>query len=264
MLRFAANLSLLFNEHPPLERFAAARKAGFSAVEIQFPYSLGLEAVADALAREQQQLILINIPAGDWNNGDRSLCCDPARQDEFADGLSLALEWAHNLKIPRLNFLAGTSPPGQDEHLVQHIMASNLKLAAERCHAAGVELLIEAINTRDVPGFRLHHSHQVVDLIKQLDLPNTRLQYDLYHMQIMEGNLISTLKLLKPHIGHIQIADVPGRHEPGSGEINFSNLFKAIEAMGYSGYISLEYIPSGPTRDGLEWLQPWITQDRTA
>jgi len=243
MLRFAANLSLLFNEYPPLERFAAARKAGFSAVEIQFPYSLGLEAVADALTREQQQLILINIPA---------------------EGLSLALEWAHSLKIPRLNFLAGISPPGHDEHLVQHIMVSNLKRAAERCHAAGVELLIEAINTRDVPGFRLHHSRQVVDLIKQLDLPNTRLQYDLYHMQIMEGNLISTLELLKPHIGHIQIADVPGRHEPGSGEINFSNLFKAIEAMGYSGYISLEYIPSGPTRDGLEWLQPWITQDRTA
>ena len=264
MLRFAANLSLLFNEYPPLERFAAARAAGFSAVEIQFPYALGLEAVADALSREHQQLILINIPAGDWNNGDRSLCCDPARRDEFAEGLSQALEWAHALEIPRLNFLAGTTPPDHDEASVQHAMVANLKLAAERCHAAGVELLIEAINTRDLPGFRLHHSRQVVDLIKQLDLPSTRLQYDLYHMQVMEGNLISTLQQLSPHIGHIQIADVPGRHEPGSGEINFSNLFKAIEAMGYSGYISLEYIPSGPTRDGLEWLQPWITQDRTA
>ncbi|MET3998692.1 TIM barrel protein [Marinobacterium sp. MBR-109] len=264
MLRFAANLSLLFTERPLLERFAAARAAGFSAVEIQFPYLWGLEAVADALDDQQQELILINIPAGDWANGDRSLCCDPTRQDEFADGLGLAIEWAQQLNVPRLNFLAGVTPSGQDEQRVQQTLESNLKLAAQQCHKAGIELLIEAINTEDLPGFRLHHSDQVVDLIHHLGLTGARLQYDLYHMQIMEGNLISTLSRLSSHIGHIQIADVPGRHEPGSGEINFSNLFKAIEAMGYSGYISLEYNPSGRTETSLEWLQPWITQDRTA
>lgn len=263
-LRFAANLSLLFCEHAPLDRFAAARAAGFDAVEIQFPYALGLEAVADALAREQQRLILINIPAGDWANGDRSLCCDPRRLDEFAAGLELALHWAKRLNIPRLNCLAGTLPPDLSEAEAQSALDCNLTLAAKRCSEQGIELLIEAINTEDLPGFRLHHSDQVVDLIKRLDLPNTRLQYDVYHMQIMEGNLIRTLQRLREWIGHIQIADVPGRHEPGTGEINFPNLFKAIEAVGYSEYISLEYNPSGPTSAGLDWLQPWITQDRTA
>ncbi len=264
MLRFAANLSLLFTELPFLERFAAARAAGFSSVEIQFPYALGLEAVADALSQQQLELILINIPAGGWDNGDRSLCCDPRRQSEFADGLALALQWAKRLSVPKLNFLAGITPCGQNEEQIQQALESNLRLAAQQCHKANVELLIEAINTEDLPGFRLHYSTQIVDLIKRLDLPSTRLQYDVYHMQIMEGNLINTLNRLSTHIGHIQIADVPGRHEPGSGEINFSNLFKAIEAMGYSGYISLEYNPSGQTESSLEWLQPWITQDRTA
>lgn len=264
MLNFAANLSLLFTEHPLLERFSAARAAGFSAVEIQFPYSLDVESVLEALATNQQKLVLINIPAGDWTNGDRSLCCDPRRTTEFAAGLELALQWARRLQIPRLNFISGTTPEGQNEQQVQQTLEHNLKLAAECCHAAGIELLIEAINTEDLPGFRLHNSSQVIDIIEKLELTDTRMLYDVYHMQIMEGNLIRTLQTLGSHVGHIQIADVPGRHEPGSGEINFSNLFKAIKAMGYSGHVSLEYNPSGQTEVGLEWLQPWITQDRTA
>lgn len=264
MMNFVANLSLLFTERPLLERFAAARAAGFSAVEIQFPYSLELESVQKALAANKQKLVLINIPAGDWANGDRSLCCDPRRSAEFAAGLDLALLWARQLQIPKLNFISGTTPEGQNEQHVQKTLENNLKLAAERCHAMGIELLIEAINTEDLPGFRLHKSSQVIDIIKKLKLPSTRILYDVYHMQIMEGNLIRTLQTLGQYVGHIQIADVPGRHEPGSGEINFSNLFKAIKAMGYSGHVSLEYNPSGQTEVGLEWLQPWITQDRTA
>lgn len=265
MLRFAVNLSLLFTEYPLLERFAAARAAGFSAVEIQFPYTLApLEAIADALAREQQKLVLLNIPAGDWDRGDRSLCCHPERRQEFADGLELALQWAQRLKVPRLNLLAGVTPPNLDEQRVQATLESNIKLASQRCSLAGIELLLEAINTRDLPGFRLHHSGQVLELINRLNLDGTRLQYDTYHLQTMGEDLIATLQRLHPYIGHIQIADAPGRHEPGSGEINFPALFKALEAVGYSGYISLEYNPSGPTEASLEWLQPWITQERTA
>ena len=262
MLRFAVNLSLLFTEYPLLERFAAARAAGFSAVEIQFPYTQApLEAVAEALDRAQQELILINIPAGDWDRGDRSLCCHPERRQEFAEGLELALEWAGKLGVPRLNFLAGVTPPGQDETEVQATMEHNLKLASQRCRQQGIELMIEAINTRDLPGFRLHQSRQVVDLIERLGLDGARLQFDAYHLQTMGEDLIATLNQLHAQIGHIQIADAPGRQEPGSGEINFPSLFKAIAAVGYSGYISLEYKPSGPAAASLGWLQPWITQE---
>jgi len=265
MLRFAVNLSLLFTEYPLLERFAAARAAGFSAVEIQFPYTQApLEAIADALAREQQKLVLLNIPAGDWDRGDRSLCCHPDRQQEFAEGLELALQWAQRLGVPSLNLLAGVTPPDQDEKRVQATLESNLKLASQRCNQAGIGLLLEAINISDLPGFRLHHSQQVVELIDRLNLDGARLQYDAYHLQTMGEDLIASLQQYHDRIGHIQIADAPGRQEPGSGEINFPSLFKAIEAVGYSGYISLEYNPSDHTEASLGWLQPWITQDRTA
>lgn len=260
-LKFAANLSLLFTERPLLERFAAARAAGFDAVEIQFPYSLTLEQLRHELDTHELNLVLINIPAGDWQAGERGLACLPGREAEFAAGLDQAIDWACRLKVGKLNCLAGVMPQDFTEEQVAKTLAGNLKLAAERCRQAGLELMLEAINTRDIPGFYLHHSEQVLTLIRQLELPVTALQYDVYHMQIMEGNLISTLQQNADKIRHIQIADVPGRHEPGTGEINFTNLFKALELQGYPGYISLEYIPQGETEAGLGWLATWMTQD---
>lgn len=262
-LKFAANLSLLFTERPLVERFSAARAAGFDAVEIQFPYALPLEQVKQELEIHRLQLVLINIPAGDWEAGERGLACLPGREAEFSAAVEQAIDWALRLGVGKLNCLAGIPPAGVDTDQVSCTLARNLRLADSRCRAAGIELMIEAINTTDVPGFYLHHSAQVVELISRLELSATHLQYDVYHMQIMEGNLISTLQQNADKIGHIQIADVPGRHEPGSGEINFANLFKALESQGYQGYISLEYIPQEQTETGLEWLATWMTQDRT-
>ncbi|MBV0931825.1 hydroxypyruvate isomerase family protein [Marinobacterium sp. A346] len=262
-MKFAANLSLLFTEYPLPERFAAARKAGFDAVEVQFPYSLPLDDIAAALARYRLQLVLINIPAGNWAQGERGLACLPEREAEFAAGLEQALHWARALGVGKLNCLAGVPPEEADTDQVQATLEANLQLAARHCHDNGIQLMIEAINTEDIPGFWLHSSHQVLELIERLKLPSTALQYDVYHMQIMEGNLISTLKQNADKIGHIQIADVPGRHEPGSGEINYPNLFKALEQMGYSGHISLEYNPQTTTEAGLGWLKHWTIQDRT-
>lgn len=262
-LKFAANLSLLFTERPLLERFAAARAAGFDAVEIQFPYTLPLASIRQQLERHRQQLVLINIPAGDWAQGERGLACLPGREQAFAAALEQAIEWARALGVGRLNCLAGVPPVDASPAQVAQTLASNLQRAARRCRQAGIELLIEALNTEDVPGFYLHRSEQVLALIEQLALPGTKLQYDVYHMQKMEGNLISTLQRNADKIGHIQIADVPGRHEPGSGEINFTRLFEALERQGYSGYVSLEYNPSGRTEASLGWLANWMRQDRT-
>lgn len=260
-LKFAANLSMLFTERPLIERFAAARAAGFEAVEIQFPYALTPDQIRHQLQTHQLELVLINIPAGDWEAGERGLACLPGREAEFAAAVEQAIAWAQALGVGKLNCLAGVPPADADPEQVAATLAHNLRLAAERCHQAGITLLIEAINTRDVPGFYLHHSRQVIELIRTLELPATALQYDVYHMQIMEGNLISTLQQNADKIDHIQIADVPGRHEPGSGEINFINLFKALKRQGYTGYISLEYIPRGQTEAGLSWLATWMTQD---
>ncbi|WP_417682910.1 hydroxypyruvate isomerase family protein [Roseibium sp.] len=262
MLSFAANLSLLFTEYPLIERFAQARKAGFDRVEIQFPYSLPLEQVELELNRHELELVLINIPAGVLAAGELGLACLPGREQEFAAGLEMAIEWCQALNVPRINCLAGKTPPDASPEQVQATLAHNLRLADCRCGEAGLKLMIEAINTDDIPGFHLHNSQQVLSLINELSLENSFLQYDVYHMQKMEGNLISTLQRNRDKIGHIQIADVPGRHEPGTGEIHFANLFKALEAMGYADIVSLEYNPLGRTDAGLEWLKPWMTQDR--
>lgn len=261
MLKFAANLSLLFTEFPLQDRFAAARNAGFRRVEIQFPYELPLSQLQQRLSDNAQTLELINIPAGDWPSGERGLACIPGREKAFRAGVEKALHWASVLQVPRINCLAGIKPPGFSPLTVQSTLERNLVWANRRCSEAGILLMVEAINTEDVPGFYLHQSAQVIHLLEELELEATRMQYDVYHMQKMEGNLISTLQRNRDKIGHIQIADVPGRHEPGTGEIHFANLFKALEAMAYSDIISLEYIPLGRTDAGLEWLKPWMTQD---
>jgi len=254
MTDFAVNLSMLFTEVPLKDRFGAASAAGFNRVEIQFPYELNVEVIQNALDRHQQQLVLINLPAGDWASGERGIACIDGRQQEFRQGVAQALEYARALGVKRINCLSGIKPPSQSEQQTADTFVENIRYAAEQLKGTGIQLLMEAINTQDIPGFWLNNSRQAFEIIEKLDKLNVAFQYDVYHMQIMEGNLINTLTENLDKIAHIQIADVPGRNEPGTGEINFPNLFKALDAVGYSGYISLEYNPSGQTVDGLHWL----------
>ncbi|MEN9867988.1 MAG: hypothetical protein RL748_3578 [Pseudomonadota bacterium] len=259
MPRFAANLSLLFTELPLLQRIGAAAAAGFTAVEVQFPYSLPAQAWAQELARHQLPLVLHNLPAGDWAAGERGLACDPARRDEFRAGVAQAIEYALLLGTPRLNCLAGIAPPHLDAATARNCLLDNINWAAQQLGQHGLTLLIEAINTFDVPGFFLHHSQQVFDLIGQCPFQNVLMQYDVYHMHRMGENVVATLSQHLAHIGHIQIADAPGRHEPGSGEINFASLFALLDQAGYqnsgrSGWIGCEYQPSLSTLTSLKWM----------
>lgn len=252
---FAVNLSMLFTEVPLPERFAAAAEQGFSKVEIQFPYELPAAQIASLLTENQQQLVLLNAPAGNWQSGDRGIACHPHRIDEFRQGVALAIEYARTLNCNNINILSGILPEDCDYGLAEKTFIDNLQFAAEAAAKAGIQLLAEAINTQDIPGFFLNNSAQAFALFKAIAHPNIKLQYDIYHMQIMEGNLIQTLRNSLDNIGHIQFADVPGRHEPQTGELNFSNIFKALDDMGYSGITSLEYNPSVSTTESFSWLK---------
>ncbi|UTW05080.1 hydroxypyruvate isomerase family protein [Amphritea atlantica] len=252
---FAVNLSMLFTEVPLAERFSAAAEQGFSKVEIQFPYELPAAQILDLLQHNKQQLVLLNAPAGDWFSGDRGIACHPDRVAEFRQGVSLAIDYAKKLNCPNINILSGISPANYNSKLVRETFIDNLKFCAEVCANENIQLLVEAINTQDIPGFFLNNSRQAFELFQAIDHTNIKLQYDIYHMQIMEGNVIQTLRDNLDKIGHIQFADVPGRHEPQTGELNFSNIFKALDDMGYSGITSLEYNPSASTAESLGWLK---------
>lgn len=255
MPRFAANLSLMFNELPFLERFGAARAAGFDAVEFLFPYAFDAEQIAARLRRHGLELVLHNLPAGDWAAGERGLACDPRRSAEFQDGVGLALDYALELGVRRLHCLAGRLPPGVAQERAHAAYVANLRHAAARCQEHGIALLIEAINDRDVPGYFLTGTRQAAAVIEEVGAPNLYLQYDIYHMQRMEGELADTIRRYQPLIRHIQLADVPGRHQPGTGEINFPFLFRLLDELGYEGWIGCEYLPQGDTRASLGWLQ---------
>lgn len=252
---FAVNLSMLFTEVPLPERFAAAAQQGFDKVEIQFPYELPAAQIAALLAVNQQQLVLLNAPAGNWHSGDRGIACHPHRVDEFRQGVALAIEYSRELNCNNINILSGIVPEDCNYDLAEKTFIDNLRFCAEECTEAGIKLLAEAINTQDIPGFFLNNSAQAFALFKAVEHANIKLQYDIYHMQIMEGNLIQTLRNNLEKIGHIQFADVPGRHEPQTGELNFGNIFKALDDMGYSGITSLEYNPSVSTTESLSWLK---------
>jgi len=255
MPTFAVNLSMLFTEAPLQERFDLAAQAGFKHVEIQFPYELPIETIQEALKRNGQTLELINFPAGDWAAGERGIACNPDRTDEFRQGVALALEYASALGVKRINALSGIQPDGVSDQDAEETFAQNLRYAAQQCEGQGIQLLAEAINTQDIPGFFLNRSEQLFTLKERYQIDALQLQYDVYHMQIMEGNLITTLQQNLGNIGHIQIADVPGRHEPGTGEINFPNVLSALDEMGYPGVVSLEYIPANDTLSGLTQLK---------
>jgi hydroxypyruvate isomerase len=253
MPKFAANLTMLFNELPFLERFAAAAQASFKAVEFMFPYDYEASTINDALHANNLTLVLHNLPAGNWAGGERGIACAPARISEFREGVAKAISYATALNCPQLNCLAGIVQPG-DEAAARATLVENLHFAAEALQKAGLNLLLEPVNTTDIPGFFVNRSAQALAIINEVAAPNLKLQYDIYHSQIMEGNLARTIEANLAQIGHIQLADNPGRHEPGTGEINYHYLFKKLDELGYTGWIGCEYKPKAATIDGLSWL----------
>ena len=242
MPRFAANLSMLFTEVDFPERFAMARAAGFEGVEYLFPYAYPKERLGQMLSDNQLTQVLFNLPPGNWDAGERGIACLPDRVEEFQAGVDQAIDYAKALGCRQLNCLAGLKPANVSDDIAWQTLVSNVAWAAGR------------LADVDMPGFVLDTSGKVLALIEEIDADNVRLQYDLYHMQIMEGDLVRSMECLLPWIGHIQFADNPGRHEPGTGEINFSNVFAAIDAMGYDGWVSAEYRPTGATGDSLGWF----------
>jgi len=259
MPNLAANISLLFPDLPFAERFAAAAKAGFRHVEYQMPYAFGSAKEIAACARAAGvEVVLHNLPAGDAARGDRGIGCQPERVSEFREGVERAIEYAKAVGCPRLNALAGIAPAGAAREKVMETLVENLRFAAGQFKAAGLTLLTEPCNTRTIPGFFLNGSKAGIDVIDAVGADNLLLQYDVFHMQIVEGDLAKTIERLLPRIGHIQIADVPGRNEPGTGEINFSWLLPHIDGLGYKGWIGAEYIPKGDTIQGLSWAAPYL------
>ena len=255
MPKFAANLSTMFGETAFLDRFAAARQAGFDAVEFLFPYAFDADDIANRLMRQEQKLVLFNLPAGDWNAGERGYACDPRRIGEFQDSVGQALEFAEELQVTQLHCMAGKLPPKVTPERAREVFIDNLKFAAAAAAEQGVRLLIEPINTFDIPGYFLSGSKQALAIMDEVGADNLLLQYDIYHMQRMEGELAATIRANLARIGHFQIADNPGRHEPGTGEINYPFLFRLLDELGYDGYLGCEYTPAGATVDGLGWRE---------
>jgi len=260
MPKLAANLTMMFGEVGFLERFEAAAGAGFTAVEYLFPYAYDPLVLRQRLRDHGLAQVLHNLPAGDWSAGERGIACLPDRVEEFRAGVGKAIEYAHALECERVNCLAGILAPSADGPTARETFIRNLDYAASTLAAAGIKLLIEPINTRDVPGFFLNQTVQAIEIIEAVGSENLCLQYDIYHMQIMEGHLASTIERWRPRIAHMQLADAPGRHEPGTGEIDFGTLLGFIDRIGYTGWIGCEYIPKAGTVQGLGWAAPYLSR----
>jgi hydroxypyruvate isomerase len=258
MPKLAANLTMLFGEIDFLDRFEAAASAGFRGVEFLFPYAYDAQVLKARLRDHRLVQVLHNLPAGNWTAGERGVACHPDRVEEFKAGVDQAITYATALDCDRVNCLAGILPPQVDPTAARDTFVQNLRYAAPRLESANIRLLIEPINTRDVPGFFLSGTAQAIEIIDAVGSDNLQLQYDIYHMQIMEGDVAAGIQRLLPRIGHIQLADVPGRHEPGTGAIDFGSLLNHIDRIGYSGWIGCEYVPAGKTRDGLGWAAPYL------
>jgi len=255
MPKFAANLTMLFNESPFMERFEKAAKSGFQAVEFLFPYPFAAEEIKQKLDQNKLQLVLHNLPAGDWEAGERGIACLPDRVAEFQAGVAKAIEYAKVLGVKQLNCLAGKMPTNVDAELVRQTFVANLRYAASELKKANIKLLIEPINTFDIPGFYLSKTQQALDILNDVGSDNLYIQYDIYHAQRMEGELAKTIESNLAKIAHIQLADNPGRNEPGTGEINYAYLFKLIDRIGYQGWIGCEYKPASSTEAGLGWIK---------
>lgn len=260
MPRFAANLTMLFTEVPFLERFGRAAAAGFGAVECLFPYEASPEAVAAELSRHGLTLALFNLPPGDWAAGDRGFACDPARAEEGSAALERALPWIRATGVGRVHLMAGLGDRSDPARVVAYSAA--VAATADRLAADGVDVLIEPINHRDMPGYFLDDFDFAADLITRLARPNLKLQFDVYHRQIVAGDVTMALRRLLPIIGHVQIASVPARNEPGTGELADDFLFDELDRLGYAGFVGCEYRPAAGTEAGLAWFEPWRGRQR--
>lgn len=258
MPKFSANLSFLYQDLPFLERFAAAARDGFGALEYLGPYAEPKDKVAEALRASGLVQALFNVPSGDWAGGERGIACLPDRVDEFRQGITLALDYAQALDCKRLNVISGLVPKGADLTLLENTLVDNLRYAADRCAEAGIRLLIEPINLRDIPGFFLSTTDHAERILEKVGSDNLYIQYDFYHMQVMQGDLIPTFARLKDRIAHVQIADNPGRGEPGTGEINYGFIFAELDRLGYDGWVGCEYKPRAGTSEGLGWMKPFL------
>jgi hydroxypyruvate isomerase len=259
MPRFAANLTMLFTEQPFLDRFERAAQAGFKAVEFLFPYAYEPEKIKRKLDEHGLTLVLHNLPAGDWDAGERGIACHPDRVNEFRAGVGRAIAYAQVLGVRQLNCLAGKAPTGVADELLRSTFVDNLRYAAHALKAAGLRLLIEPINTVDIPGFYLSRTTQAAAILVEVGADNLFIQYDLYHAQRMEGELAATVQKYLPRIGHIQLADNPGRHEPGTGEMNYQFLLAHLDRIGYDGWIGCEYKPATTTEAGLDWRERLVS-----
>ena len=263
MPKFAANLSFLYSDLDFLGRFAAAARSGFQGVEYLFPYAFPKEQIVEALQQNNLKQVLHNLPGGQWEAGERGIACHPDRVGEFKEGVDQAIEYARALKCDQINCLAGITPANVPATKAHETLVENLKYAAPRLGAHNIKLLIEPINIYDIPGFFLRTSAQALALMDEAREPNLYLQYDIYHMQRMEGNLADTMEKNLQRIAHVQVADVPGRHEPGTGEIRYEFLFQRLENIGYTGWIGCEYKPLKTTEEGLGWMTASLALSRT-
>ena len=259
MPRFAANLSMMYVEHPFLDRFAAAARDGFKAVEYLFPYEHPAAELARRLKDNGLQQVLFNAPPGDWAGGERGMACLPGRGEELRSAVQRALEYAAELQCPRVHLMAGLAPAGADRAVLGRTYLENLAWAAQQAARQGVQILIEPINTRDIPGFFLNRQDEAHAIVSEVGAPNLKVQMDLYHCQIVEGDVSAKLRQYMPtgRIGHIQIAGVPQRHEPDLGEVNYPFLFDVIDETGFDGWIGCEYRPKAGTSEGLGWLRSY-------
>ena len=257
MPRFAANVTMLFTELPFLDRFQAAAQARFKAVEFLFPYEFEIAQLQDRIGAAGLQVVLHNLPAGNWAAGERGIATDPARTGEFQDGVGRAITYAKALACPQMNCLAGIPRAGVEDATLRHTLVENIRFAAHALDGAGLRLVVEPVNTRDIPGFYVSKTAQALSILDDVGIAAVKLQYDIYHAQVMEGNLLPTIEAQLARIGHIQIADNPGRHEPGTGEINYPFVFSRLDALGYDGWIGCEYKPSAA---GFGWLRPYLAE----
>lgn len=264
MPRFAANLSMMYQEHAFLDRFAAAAKDGFEGVEFLFPYDFDKADIRARLDEAGLTQALFNAPPGDWAGGERGTASLPGREDEFKRGIAAALEYAQVLGNTRLHVMAGLLPAGADRARHHATYVSNVAYAAREAAGAGITIVLEPINTRDMPGFFLTYQAQAHAVCKEVGAPNLKVQFDLYHAQIMEGDLSVKLKQYVADVGHVQIAGVPDRHEPDEGELNYPHLFALMDALGYDGWVGCEYRPRAGTSEGLGWLRRWRESQHAA
>lgn len=252
MPRFAANLSMMFNEHAFLDRFEAAAQAGFTAAEFLFPYAFRPDEIAQRLQAHGLTLALFNLPPGDWDAGERGMACRPDRAADFRQSVLKALPYAQATGVKRLHMMSGHG----DRHDARSVTAYSdaIGFACEKAGPYGVDILIEPINGRDMPGYFLNDFSFAADLIAKMSLPNLKLQFDIYHRQILHGDVMKALEATMPIVGHVQTASVPKRNEPGTGELDDARIFRHLDALGYQGYVGCEYRPAAATREGLHWM----------